>query len=60
MKDGVIGAIVARQTFGDYARWHPDFHVLLADGLFLQNGVFYVMPKIVIILLAEMFRFNVL
>ncbi len=31
------------QTFGDYARWHPHLHALVADGLFLESGYFYVM-----------------
>jgi hypothetical protein len=48
------------RTFGDYARWHPYIHVLLADGLFRENGVFYVMPKIDIYPLAELFRDNIL
>jgi len=34
--------------------------VLLADGLFREKGVFYVMPKIDITPLAEMFLANVL
>ncbi|OGQ96095.1 MAG: hypothetical protein A2521_13390 [Deltaproteobacteria bacterium RIFOXYD12_FULL_57_12] len=59
-KTGTLGAVMAIQTFGDYARWHPHIHVLLADGLFRENGVFYVMPKIDIKPLAEMFRANVL
>jgi len=34
LKSGALGAVMAIQTFGDYARWHPHVHVLLADGLF--------------------------
>ena len=60
LKDGKLGAIMAIQTFGDYARWHPHIHVLLADGLFRDNGVFYVMSKIDIDPLAKLFRANVL
>ena len=60
LKDGKLGAVMAIQTFGDYARWHPHIHVLLADGLFRENGVFYVMPKIDIDPLAKLFRANVL
>ncbi|MDF1614049.1 transposase [Desulfurivibrio dismutans] len=51
---------MAIQTFGDYARWHPHVHVLLADGLFRESGVFYVMPKVDLAPLAEMFRAKVL
>jgi hypothetical protein len=60
LKKGILGAVMAIQTFGDYARWHPHVHVLLADGLFRENGVFHVMPKIDIQPLAELFRANVL
>ncbi len=34
------------QTFGDYARWHPHLHALVADGLFLESGYFYVMRMV--------------
>ena len=47
-------------TFGDYARWHPHIHVLIADGLFRKSGVFYVMPRIALKPLRELFRANVL
>jgi len=48
------------QTFGDYAKWHPHIHSIVADGLFRRNGVFYVMPKLNITPLAELFRASVL
>ncbi len=38
----------------------PHIHSIVADGLFRENGVFYVMPKIDIHPLAELFRANVL
>jgi hypothetical protein len=60
LKTGALGAVMTIQTFGDYARWHPHIHVLLADGLFQENGIFYVMPKINTKPLAELFRANVL
>ncbi len=60
LKSGALGAVMAIQTFGDYARWHPHVHVLLADGLFRENGVFYVMPKVDLAPLAELFRANIL
>lgn len=60
LKEGSLGAVMAIQTFGDYARWHPHVHVLLADGLFRDNGVFWVMPEIDIKPLAEMYRASVL
>lgn len=57
---GEIGAVMAIQTFGDYGRWHPHLHIIVADGLFLENGSFYVMPKIDLKPLQELFRAAVL
>jgi hypothetical protein len=31
-KTGISGIVVAIQTFGDYVRWHPHLHALVADG----------------------------
>jgi len=48
-------------TFGDYCRWHPHVHGIVADGLFYGNGKFYVMPKKADLNnLAAIFRANVL
>ena len=60
MEDGICGAVMTIQTFGDYARWHPHIHSIVADGLFGRNGIFHVMPRISIKPLAELFRANVL
>jgi hypothetical protein len=59
-KHGIPGIVVALQTFGDYARWHPHLHALVADGLFLESGYFFVMPKADLRPLAELFRAHVL
>jgi len=59
-KKGIPGIVFAIQTFGDYARWHPHLHALVADGLFLESGYFYVMPKVDLQPLAELFRASVL
>jgi hypothetical protein len=32
-------------TFGDYARYHPHLHAIVADGLFRTNGTFYVLRQ---------------
>jgi hypothetical protein len=48
------------QTFGDYAKWHPHIHSIVADGLFSRGGIFYVMSKISIQPLEELLRANVL
>jgi hypothetical protein len=35
-----------KHTVGDYAKWHPHIHAIVADGLFHRRGVFYVMAKV--------------
>lgn len=67
LPDGIIGSVLTIQTFaaikhtaGDYAKWNPHIHAIVADGLFRRSGVFYVMPKISIAPLAELFRANLL
>jgi hypothetical protein len=57
---GIPGIVMVIQTFGDYGRWHPHLHALVADGLFLDSGYFYVMPKVDIRRCAELFRAYVL
>jgi hypothetical protein len=52
--------VTAIQTFGDYGRWHPHLHLLVADGLFLPNGSFNVMPNVGLRPLQELFRATVL
>jgi hypothetical protein len=59
-KTGTLGTVTAIQTFGDYGRWHPHLHLLVADGLFMPNGSFYVMPDINLKPLQELFRAAVL
>jgi hypothetical protein len=58
-KLGFPGIALAIQTFGDYAKWHSHVHALVADGLFTETGNFYVMPKVAIRPLAELFRASV-
>lgn len=50
-KDGIFAAVLTIQIFaaiqhtaGDYARWHPHIHSIVADRLFRRTGVFHVMP----------------
>ncbi len=57
---GIPGIVIAIQTFGDYVRWHPHLHALVADGLFLESGYFFVMPKVDVRPLRELFRSQVL
>jgi hypothetical protein len=30
--------VMVIHTFGDYARFHPHLHAIVADGLFHKNG----------------------
>ncbi|MFQ5938373.1 MAG: transposase, partial [Acidiferrobacterales bacterium] len=34
------------QTYGDLVTWNPHIHALVADGVFLPNGTFRVLPPI--------------
>ncbi len=33
-------------TFGEYLDFHPHLHMLLADGLFVGSGLFYLLPDV--------------
>jgi hypothetical protein len=59
-KAGIPGIVVAIQTFDDYARYHPHIHALVADGLCVESGFFFVMPKADPRPLGELFRAPVL
>jgi hypothetical protein len=37
--------IMVIHTFGDYARFHPHLHAIVADGLFRAKGTFFACPK---------------
>jgi len=45
LDDGIPGMIMVIHTFGDYPRFHPHLHAIVADGLFRPNGTFYCLPK---------------
>ena len=47
-----------RPTAGDYARFHPHLHAIVADGLFRKNGT--VLPKCEMKQLEEIFRSRIL
>ena len=59
-KHGIPGITIAIQTLADYGRWHPHLHALVADGLFLESGYFFVIPKVDLYPLREFFRAHVL
>ena len=61
LQDGIPGMVMVVHTFGNYAKWHPHIHVLIADGLFCGKGTFCVMPKKSDIrVLGQLFRASVL
>jgi hypothetical protein len=37
--DGVLGMIMVIHTFGDYARFHPHLHAIVAEGLFRPDVI---------------------
>ncbi len=46
-KETIPGAVVAIQTFGDFPlAFHPHLHILVADGCFHKNSLFFVSPAI--------------
>ncbi len=55
----VPGVIVAIQTFGDWANWHPHLHALVSDGLFAANGWLSVVPDLELKKLEPLFRHEV-
>ncbi len=59
-KTGIPGVVEAIQSFGDYARFHPHLHARVADGLLLESGYYFVLPKADLKLLREIFRALVL
>lgn len=52
----VPGVIIAIQTFGDLANFHPHLHAIATDGAFQSTGWFHVLPKIDLKRLEELFR----
>ena len=47
---------MAIHTFGDYLDFHPHLHALVTDGLFVQGGLFHVMPQVSLKPLEKMFQ----
>jgi hypothetical protein len=47
--DGITGLVMVIHTFGDYARFHPHLHAIVADGLFRKNRTFYPYNDILLI-----------
>ena len=60
LPEGVPGMILAIHTFGEYMDFHPHLHALVADGLFTETGLFYVLPPVSLKPLNELFRHRVI
>jgi hypothetical protein len=56
--DGIPGLVMVIHTFGDYARFHPHLHAIVANGLFRKNGT--VLPRCEMKQLEEIFRSRIL
>jgi hypothetical protein len=55
------GGIVAIQTFGDFPLgFHPHLHILVSDGCFHENGMFFVSSAVDTKILEQIFRHKVL
>ena len=60
LPDGLPGLVMTIHSFGDYLDFHPHLHALVADGLFMRSGLFYVMPEVSLKPLEELFRARVI
>jgi hypothetical protein len=54
--DGMPGIVMAIHTFGEYLDFHPHLHLLMADGLFLRDERFLVLPDNGMDAVEELFR----
>ena len=46
LPDGLPGIVMAIHTFGEYLDFHARLHALVADGLFVREGLFHVLPEV--------------
>ena len=56
LPEGIPGIVMAIHTFGEYLDFHPHLHALVADGLFVRSGLFYVLPDVGLKPLEKLFR----
>jgi len=54
--EGMPGIVMAIHTFGEYLDFHPHLHLLMADGLFLRDERFLVLPENGMNAVEELFR----
>jgi hypothetical protein len=60
LPDGIPGIVMTIHSYGEYLDWHPHLHILMADGLFVRSGLFYVLPQVSLKPLEELFRARVI
>jgi len=60
LPEGTPGPVMVIHTFGDYVRFHPHLHAIVAEGPFPKNGTFYVLPRSKIRQLEGIFRSSIL
>lgn len=60
LPDGHPGIVMTIHTFGEYMDFHPHLHALVADGLFVRSGLFYVLPDVSLKPLEELFRARII
>ena len=58
--EGLPGIVMVIHTFGEYLDFHPHLHLLMADGLFLRDGRFLVLPEEGMVAMEELFRARVI
>jgi len=52
--------VMTIHTFGEYMGYNSHLHALVADGLFMESGMFYVAPRLSTRPLEELFRVRVI
>jgi len=57
---GQLGMVMTIHTFGEYMRYNCHIHALVADGLFTDNGMFHVAPRVSTRPLEQIFRVQVI
>ena len=60
LESGVPGAALIIHTFGNYPdKFHPHVHLIVTDGLFRNTGTFYVMRKVDLKPLEDIFKVSI-
>jgi hypothetical protein len=57
---GQLGMVMTIHTFSEYMGYNCHIHALVADGLFTDNGMFYVAPRVSTTPLEQLFRVRVI